>query len=110
MTTEQAAQAQLDAYNARDIEGFLAVYTDDIQLFTLGCETPFCSGKEQMRERYVEMFARCEHLHCRLASRIVCGAIAIDEEKVAGLADKEVHAVAIYEVAEGLIRRTWFVR
>ena len=110
LTPEQAAQAQLDAYNARDIEAFAAVYAADVELFTLGSDAPFCSGAEQLRERYGPMFARCENLRCRLVTRIVCGNVAIDEERVTGLADGEVHAVAMYEVIGGLIHRAWFVR
>lgn len=110
LTPEQAAQAQLDAYNARDINAFADVYADDVQLYSLGSDTPFCSGKEQLRERYGAMFAQCMQLHCRLVSRIVCGNTAIDEEHVTGLSGDEVHAVAIYDVEGGLIRRAWFVR
>ncbi|GAB1431233.1 nuclear transport factor 2 family protein [Ignavibacteria bacterium] len=110
ITPEQAAQAQLDAYNARNIDAFAEVYADDVQLYSLGSDTPFCSGKEQLRERYGAMFAQCEQLNCRLISRIICGNTAIDEERVTGLTDGEVHAVAVYDVADGLIRRAWFVR
>lgn len=110
LTTEQAAQAQLEAYNARDINAFASVYSDDVQLYSLGADVPFCIGKEQLRERYGAMFAQCEQLNCRLVSRIVCGNTAIDEERVTGLTVCEVHAVAIYEVEGGLIRRAWFVR
>jgi len=33
MTPEQLAQAQLDAYNARDIEAFLIPYSDSVELY-----------------------------------------------------------------------------
>ncbi|MCU0330426.1 MAG: nuclear transport factor 2 family protein [Candidatus Kapabacteria bacterium] len=105
------AQAQLDAYNNRDIHGFMAVYHDDIQLLDLRTGEPFCQGLEAMTQRYLTLFANCPDLHCDLVSRIVCGNIVIDEELVTGIhADKKVHATAIYDVHDGTIRRAWFVR
>ena len=36
MTPERCVQAQLDAYNAHDLEGFLAAYADDVCLYRRG--------------------------------------------------------------------------
>lgn len=106
-----AAQGQLDAYNNRDIEEFCRWYTDDVQLITLKDNEVFCNGKSEMRERYGKMFESMPSLHCELLNRIVCGNFAFDEESVTGLAsDAIVHAVAIYEVRDGLIAKAWFVR
>lgn len=110
-TPEECAQAQLDAYNARDIDAFAAVYHDDVVLFDLKTAQPFCSGIEALRERYGAMFEQKRSLHCQLVNRMVCGTVAIDEEHVHGLsADGIVHAIAIYETQNGLITKAWFVR
>lgn len=109
-TPEEAAQAQLDAYNARDVVAFAEVYADDVQLLTLKTGERFCAGKEELRLRYAPMFERCTDLHCRLVSRTVCGNVVIDEERVTGQITGEIHAVAVYEVINGLIQRAWFVR
>lgn len=109
-TPEEAAQAQLDAYNARNINAFADVYADDVQLLTLKTGEAFCTSKKELRLRYAPMFERCTELHCHLVSRTICGNIVIDEECVTGQTDVEIHAVAIYEVINGLICRAWFVR
>lgn len=109
---EIAAQKQLMAYNARDIEAFLACYTDDIELLDLKTGEPFCRGIFEMRAIYGPMFNRCPELYCNLVKRIVCGSIAIDEEMVTGqVKGKSVHATAIYQVNEDyLIEKAWFIR
>ena len=109
--TEELAQRQLDAYNNRNIESFVACYSPEVQLLRLQSQNTFCKGRDQMREIYGQMFREKVNLHCKLVNRIVCGEIAIDEERVQGLMeDAELHAVAIYEVRDGLIQRAWFAR
>lgn len=104
------AQRQLDAYNAHDLEAFVACYTDDVEVRDLRAGTLLMQGREAMRARYGPMFQR-PTLHAALMNRTVMGDdVAIDEERVRGLRDDEVHAVAIYERRGDLIARVWFVR
>lgn len=106
-----AAQGQLDAYNARSIDDFIKWYSEDIVLMTLEDGNVFCSGHEELRSRYGPMFDMNTQLHCKLQQRIVCGNFCFDEESVTGIHPEAiVHAVAIYEVIDGIIRRAWFVR
>lgn len=110
-TPTDCAQAQLDAYNARDIERFTEVYAPDVVLCDLRTGEPFCVGHDAMRERYGTMFAERPALHCHLVHRMTCGSVVIDEEHVTGLRDDGVvHAIAIYETREGYITKAWFVR
>jgi len=110
-TPEQCAQAQLEAYNARDIDAFAAVYADGVQLIDLATGSVFCDGRQALIDRYGPMFAEHPALHCELVSRIVAPPFVLDEERVSGLRpDTIVHAVATYEVRDGLITRAWFLR
>ncbi len=110
-TAELLAQRQLDAYNARDIESFLACYAPDVEIFDQPTGERTLHGREAMRERYTGFFAGNPGLHCRLLNRIAEGVFAIDHEHVTGLADgRELHAVAIYEIADELIAKVWFIR
>jgi hypothetical protein len=109
MSPEQAAQAQLDAYNARDIDAFLKPYHEDVELARFPSGEVFARGHADMRRIYGEMFANTPELHCRLVSRMCHGRFVIDQEDVAGM-EQPVRAVAIYEVEDGRIRRAWFVR
>lgn len=110
-TCEQLAQAQLEAYNAHDVDAFASVYSDDVQLLDLSTGSRFCSGIEELRELYTRRFTEKPTMHCRLISRIVCPPFVIDEEDVTGLIDgQNVHAVATYECCDGKICRAWFLR
>lgn len=106
-----AAQRQLDAYNARDLEAFLAVYAEDCTVRAFPSGEVLMQGREAMRARYGALFAEHPGLHCRLLSRVEHAHVAIDHEEVVGLRTGEpVYAVAMYEVREGTIQNVWFVR
>ena len=110
-TAELLAQRQLDAYNARDLERFLACYAPDVEIFDQPTGRRTLHGRDAMRERYAGFFANNPDLHCRLLNRIAEGSFAIDHEHVTGLAgERELHAVAIYEVNEEYIVKVWFIR
>ncbi|MEM8883067.1 MAG: nuclear transport factor 2 family protein [Planctomycetota bacterium] len=108
-TPEEAAQAQLDAYNARDLEAFLACYTEDVEVFDLPGTEAKLQGREAMRPVYGRMFDATPDLHCELVARLCHDRFVIDQEYVTGRAEP-VRAVATYEVIDGLIRRVWFLR
>jgi len=111
MTPEQAAQTQLDGYNARDIDAFVSAYAEDVVLARLPGDEPFARGREEMRAIYGKMFAESPELHCRLVHRICHDRFVVDHEDVTGLPSGDrVGAVAIYEVIDGLIARAWFLR
>lgn len=107
----QAAQAQLDAYNARDIDAFVACYTQDVQIFDLKTNALLGQGADQLRQDYDALFKGYPELHAALTHRSVIGNMAFDHEHVTGRGAKAIEAMAIYEVNdEGLIARVWFVR
>jgi hypothetical protein len=104
-------QRQLDAYNALDLEGFIATYSPDIEIFDISsAATPQMAGLEGMREVYGGMFASMPNLRCDLANRIADGAFVIDHEicMMGEPGDPPEHAIAIYQVENNLIRRVWF--
>ena len=110
-TPAEAAQRQLDAYNARDLEAFLAVYAPDCTVRAFPSGEVLSEGIEAMRTRYGTLFENHPALHCRLQARVEHEVFAIDHEHVDGLREGEaVHAVALYEVREGLIRNVWFMK
>ena len=107
---EAVVQRQLEAYNAHDLEGFLATYADGAEIFDLpAVAAPSMAGKAQMRGIYGGLFAKAPQLRCDIADRIVEGGFVIDQEicrpkPAAGL----FRATAIYQVQNGLIVRVWF--
>lgn len=105
-----AAQRQLDAYNARDLDAFLAVYTDDVVIRAHPSGEVLMEGKEAMRTRYGKLFEEHPELDCKLLHRIVHPPFAMDHEEVTGMGPDTVYAVATYEVVNGLIRNVWFLK
>ncbi len=100
-------QRQLEAYNARDLERFAATYSDDIAIYRMPVTHPAIAGKEQLRAAYRQRFASAG-LHAEILTRIVLGNKVIDHERVVGIRDTPLEALAVYEVADGLIRAVWF--
>ena len=107
MNPEDIVQRQLEAYNARDLEAFLATYTDGVQLYRMPAKEPTTVGKEAMRAVYRQRFAST-NLHATILSRMVLGNKVIDHERVVGIRETAIEAVAVYEVDGGLIRTVWF--
>jgi hypothetical protein len=105
-------QRQLDAYNARDIDAFLALFADDAQGFDLGDPAPTMSGKPAFRTRYSDMFASSPNLHAKLVNRIAFSRVVVDHEHITGRygAPDVFEIVMVYEVENGLIRRSHAVR
>ncbi|MFH1130096.1 MAG: amidohydrolase family protein [Pseudomonadota bacterium] len=105
------AQIQLNAYNARDIDSFLAVYSPEVEVYDFPTKLLY-KGRSQMREKYNQYFAKATKLHARLVNRIAHGPYVIDRESVVtGIPGREnIEAVALYEVNDGLIQKVWFMR
>jgi len=100
-------ERQLAAYNARDLERFAATYGEDIRIYRMPSLQPAIEGLQQLREIYRQRFASAS-LHAEILSRIVLGNKVIDHERVTGIRDQPLEALAIYDVANGLIRTVWF--
>ena len=105
---EEPVQRQLDAYNARDLERFLAEYADDVQVFRPPAREPVLSGKQAFGEHYARNRFSLPSLHARLVDRMVCGNKVIDHEDITGLPEGSLAAFAVYEVVDGRIRTVWF--
>jgi len=104
------AQAQLDAYNAQDVEAFAAVFAENALVYSrIGDTVPSMQGREQIRERYSALFAQYPDNYSTLTGRLVQGNFVMDHEYLTGRGEP-VSIVAIYEVEDGKIVRCWFVR
>jgi hypothetical protein len=110
MTPFDVVKAQLDAYNARDIDAFMRYWADDARMYAHP-DTLLCEGQSAIRARHVERFQEPD-LHARLIDRQVIGETVIDRERVTRTFPEgrgEIDVVGIYEVKAGEIRRAWFI-
>jgi hypothetical protein len=109
MTTAEAiVQRQLEAYNNRDLEAFLACYTDDAKLWRAPA-TLTESGREALRERYRRRFDGAPALHAKILERIVFDRFVVDHERVTGVPEGVLETVVTYEVVNGRIANAWFL-
>ncbi len=102
-------QAQLQAYNTKNIEALLRTYAAEAEHRTIHGEL-LARGHDELRTRLLERFAEPE-LYARLVSRIAVGNFVTDAEIITrnfpegrGTLD----LLCIYEVTDGLIQRAWF--
>lgn len=108
---EDLAQIQLNAYNEKDLESFLAVYSDSIEIFNFPNDLKI-KGKDEMRKLYADFFDRAGKLHCRLINRIVYKNYVFDRELITTEIPgrKNFDGQAIYEIDKGKIVKVWFVK
>ena len=107
-TPADLAQRQLNAYNHRDIEGFLEPYAEDVEVYTYPSTLQF-RGKDIMRKSYASMFENTPNLYCELKNRIVQGNTVIDQERVQ-FGERILEAIAIYHIENGKIQRVYFIQ
>ena len=103
------AQRQLDAYNARDLERFVAEYTEDVTVYRLPGTEPILQGKQNLAEHYAKNRFNLPELHAKLMNRMVFGNKVIDQEYVTGVPGAPLEVAAIYEVTPQGISKVWFV-
>jgi hypothetical protein len=108
MNPAEPVQRQLEAYNAKDLERFVAEYTEDVQVFRPPQPEPVLSGKNAFADHYARNRFTLPSLHAEVVNRIVAGNKVVDHERISGLQEGIVEAIAVYEVVGGRIRTVWF--
>jgi hypothetical protein len=113
--TFDPVDAQLAAYNARDVDAFIACYLPDCAIDD-GQGTRLMTGHADMRQRYHALFDGSPDLHCEIVHRTRIGDYVLDEESIRGRlpgTQPELRrAVVIYRIdrASGLIAHVRFLR
>jgi hypothetical protein len=106
---EIPVQQQLDAYNARDIDAFMAYWADDCEYYEFPSRL-LARGTAQIRERHVARFKE-PNLFGKLVQRSVVDNLIVDREIVQRTFAEgpgEVDVLAIYQVENGKIAKAWF--
>ena len=108
------AEAQLFAYNAADLEAFLACYAEDaVLLDEAGAVT--MQGKEQMRERYGRLFSGFREIRASIVTRVAMGRHCVDHERWSRVSIEtgersEGEILVRYTERDGLIAVAQFLR
>jgi hypothetical protein len=107
---DDAVERQARAYNERDLDEFIACYAKDVVVEDADGDVVM-RGSDQMRERYGRLFDSSPDLHGEIVTRFRVGSYVVDEERIRGRPDGDLHAVAIYRLSDdGLIDRVRVLR
>ncbi|GLS21440.1 steroid Delta-isomerase [Labrys miyagiensis] len=109
LAAEAVIAGQLAAYNARDIEAFMAFWHEGAEIFEHS-STLLAAGAAEIRARHLIRFQEPD-LHGELIARMSVGNLVVDREIVTrnfpdGLGTLDV--IAIYQVEGDKIARAWF--
>ncbi len=103
-------QRQLDAYNAHDLDAFMATYRDDAKVWRVPATAPALDGAHAIRAYYRDHRFNLPTLHADLVARTASGHKVVDHERVTGLGDGPVDAIAVYDVVDGRIASVWLFK
>ncbi|MFO1247946.1 MAG: nuclear transport factor 2 family protein [Alphaproteobacteria bacterium] len=110
MSNIAVAQAQLDAYNAQDLEKYMTYFTDDVVVSGLN-GTPTETSNAAVKARYAKAFAQFPQNKAELKSRIAVGNTVVDHELVIRApGGEQFEIIAIYTFRDGLIARVDFAK
>jgi hypothetical protein len=110
VTYASVVQGQLDAYNAQDLEAFVAFFAEDITVADLNKE-PNLRGLADYRTRHEGLFKQFPQNRAELVSRTVIGATVLDHERVFRTPDATpFDVIAIYSFSGTKIARVDFVK
>ncbi len=107
MTPVEVVERQLAAYNARDLDRFVAEYSDTVTVCRLPAAEPAIVGKLRFAEFYATQRFNLPRLYAEIVNRIVMGNKVIDHERITGVQPAPFEMVVIYEVDDQLIQRVW---
>lgn len=109
LSPEAIVEKQVIAYNAHNLDAFVACYSPLIEFRTMDGKVNPEKGLAALRKGYGELFKQFPSLHVRILNRITQGAFVIDQEQAEGMGPNPITVTAIYEIAEGKILRVWFI-
>jgi hypothetical protein len=107
-TPEAVVDAQLAAFNRRDLEAFLGFFAPDAKLYEYpGRLTQ--AGLEQIRRLYARRFSESRDLHATISQRIVQGNFVVDQDELGGVPGGPRRAIVIHQIEAGRIVNVWFI-
>src|SRR6476646_1376321 len=97
MAATDTVARQVDAYNAHDLEAFLACYADDV-VVTTGNGDLLLEGIAAVREQYDAWFRSLHSLRAEVHHRIERGMWVVDDEHAMAEPGLDVEALVAYHV------------
>lgn len=108
MSVTRPVAAQFKAYNAHEIDAFMACFAEDFKGYRMPAETPPTQGKPALRDFYMNNRFNNPLLKAELISRTVLGNKVFDHEFIYGLSPSPLESIAVFEINDDLISAAWF--
>ena len=94
---------QVQAYNQRDLEAFVACYTSDALVETeVDGDSQVIRGHDAIRSLYGQCFEASPELYCEVKSQLQVGSYMVYEEYITGINlegfPATLHGVVVYRV------------
>lgn len=109
-TPASVARRQIEAFNRKDLDAFMALYADDVVVMAFPSGEVLWQGKAAIRQRYQAMFAGPAIPPVRVDPRIVDGSFVVEYELWDAKPGERNHATWMYQIRGGLIRKAWVVQ
>jgi uncharacterized protein (TIGR02246 family) len=110
VSNADVAQKQLDAYNAQDLDTYVAFFTEDCVVSGLN-GSPTETSRDAIKARYAKAFAQFPQNKAELKNRITVGNTVVDHELVIRApGGEQFEIIAIYTFRDGLIARVDFAK
>jgi hypothetical protein len=106
-TPESVVQASIDAYNAHDVNAYIALFTPAATFGQLGGRI-LLDSRDAMQGYHQQLFAARPTIRCTILERAVMGAFVIDHQQIAGADQPPMQAMVLSEVREGRIVKVWY--
>jgi hypothetical protein len=103
-TPEETVNANIEAYNARDIAAFIATYAPDAKFCKLD-GTVLLADRAAIEGFHKPMFETVPSGRCAIPQRVVMGDFVVDHEHLTMDGRPDMHVMLISEVRDGLIVR-----
>ena len=109
MSPEMIVAEQFAAYNARDLDRFMACFAETITAVRLPDMVTTLNGKAAYAAFYARERFTHEGLRAELLGRLVIGNKVIDHELIHGLGPQPVETAVMFVVEDGLIVTTFAI-
>ena len=104
---ETVLEASIAAYNAHDLDAYLATFAPAATFGQLGGRI-LLDSREAMRGFYQQFFEARPTARCEIKQRTVIGPFVIDLQQISGENQPPMQAMVISEVSGSRISKIWY--
>src|SRR5262245_42410980 len=108
LSAEAVAQRRLDAYNSRNLESLVSLYSPDARIYDPP-DRLRDSGLDQIRQTYSRRFSSSDRSKLESSNRMVEGSFVVERETESEGGNRPRTSIVISEIRDGRIVRVWIL-